>query len=195
LGPVWSRPTIWADGVPFAHGRDGDTGRGLTEDGKRLVARCAELRMVVDTSHLTMKGFWDIAEMGLPLVATHSNAYDLCPVTRNLTGAQLRAIGETAGMVGLNLATVFLSADGWRSGRATLDDCVRQIAALIEGAGEDHVGLGSDFDGAPLPEGMESVADLPALVAAMRAAGFGDVLIAKLCAGNWLRFLRQTLGA
>lgn len=194
LGPVWSRPTLWADGVPFGYGQDGDTGRGLTEDGRRLVARCAELGMVVDTSHLTMKGFWDVGEMGLPLVATHSNAYALCPVTRNLTDAQLRAIGETGGMVGLNLATVFLSDAGWRTGQAGIDDCLRQIDALIAGAGEDHVGLGSDFDGAPLPEGFESAADLPKLVAAMEAAGFGAALIGKLCSGNWLRFLRGVLG-
>lgn len=193
LGPVWSRPTIWGDGVPFESGRDGDTGPGLTADGRRLVARCAELGMVVDTSHLTMKGFWDIAEMGLPLVATHSNAYSLAPVTRNLTTDQLRAIGESGGMAGLNFATVFLSAEGWTTGRATIDDCLRQLDAMIEGAGEDHVGLGSDFDGAPLPEGMRSCADLPALVAAMQAHGFGAALVDKITHGNWLALLRRIL--
>lgn len=195
LGPVWSRPTIWGDGVPFGYGRDGDTGPGLTEAGRRLVARCAELGMVVDTSHLTMKGFWEIGAMGLPLVATHSNAWDLCQTTRNLTRAQLRAIGETGGMVGLNYATVFLSAEGWASGRATLDDCLRQLDALIEGAGEDHVGLGSDFDGAPLPEGLAGCGDLPALVRAMEARGYGRPLIEKLCGGNWLRLLGRVIGA
>ncbi|MCB1408682.1 MAG: membrane dipeptidase [Rhodobacteraceae bacterium] len=194
LGPVWSRPTPWGEGVPFGYDRDGDTGPGLTADGKRLIARCADLGMVVDTSHLTMKGFEDIAAAGLPLVATHSNAWDLAPVTRNLTQAQLRAIGETGGMVGLNYATVFLSPEGWRSGRATLEDCLRQLDALIEGAGEDHVGLGSDFDGAPLPDGLQSCADLPALIAAMRAHGYGEPLIGKLTSGNWLRFLRDALG-
>lgn len=194
LGPVWSRPTIWGDGVPFGFGGDGDTGPGLTPDGKRLVARCAELGIVVDTSHLTMKGFWDIAGMGHPLLATHSNAWNVCRTTRNLTTTQLSAIGETGGMVGLNYATVFLSESGWSTGRATLDDCMRQLDALIEGAGEDHVGLGSDFDGAPLPQGMASCADLPALVAAMEAHGYGDTLIAKLCHGNWLAFLRRAWG-
>lgn len=193
LGPVWSRPTIWGEGVPFGYGRDGDTGPGLTPDGRRLVARCAELGMVVDTSHLTLKGFEDIAAMGLPLVATHSNAFDLCATTRNLTRAQLRAIGETGGMAGLNLATVFLSAQGWDSGRATIDDCLRQLDAMIEVAGEDCVGLGSDFDGAPMPDGLASAADLPALVTAMQRHGFGATLTAKLCHGNWLAFLGRVL--
>lgn len=195
LGPVWSRPTIWGEGVPFGYDRDGDTGPGLTADGRRLIARCAELGIVVDTSHLTMKGFWEIGDMGLPLVATHSNAWDLCPATRNLTAPQLRAIGTTGGMAGLNYATVFLSPEGWKTGRASLDDCLRQLEAMIEGAGEDHVGLGSDFDGAPLPQGMASAADLPALIAAMERAGFGAALIEKLCHGNWLAFLRRVWGA
>lgn len=192
LGPVWSRPTIWGEGVPFGYDRTGDTGPGLTPDGKRLIARCAELRMVVDTSHLTLKGFDDIAGMGLPLVATHSNAWDICPTTRNLTRAQLGVIGQSGGMAGLNLATVFLSPEGWRTGRATLDDCLRQLDAMIEAAGEDHVGLGSDFDGAPLPEGMAGCGDLPALLAAMEGHGFGADLMRKLCHGNWLAFLRRT---
>jgi len=194
LGPVWSRPTLWGEGVPFGYGRNGDTGPGLTEDGRRLIARCAELRMLVDTSHLTLKGFDDIAAMGLPMVATHSNAWDICPSTRNLTREQLRTIGETGGMAGLNFATVFLSQPGWDTGRAGIDDCLRQLDAMIEGAGEDHVGLGSDFDGAPLPQGMESCADLPVLVAAMEAHGFGADLVAKLCHGNWLALLRRVWG-
>jgi membrane dipeptidase len=194
LGPVWSRPTIWGEGVPFGYGRDGDTGPGLTEAGRRLVARSAELGMVVDTSHLTLRGFWDIAELGLPLVATHSNAFDLCATTRNLTREQLRAIGETGGMVGLNLATVFLSPAGWETGRAGIDACLAQIEALVEGAGEAHVGLGSDFDGAPLPDGIASAADLPRLTGAI-ADRFGADLAERLCRGNWLAFLRRILRA
>ena len=192
LGPVWSRPTIWGEGVPFGYGRDGDTGPGLTPDGRRLVARCAELGIVVDTSHLTARGFWDIAEMGLPLVATHSNAFDLCATTRNLTRAQLRAIGQTGGMVGLNLATVFLSPEGWQTGRAGIDAFLPQIEALLEGAGEGCVGLGTDFDGAPLPDGIASAADLQVLTGAI-AARFGPALAGRLCAGNWLAFLARVL--
>ncbi|MCB1395780.1 MAG: membrane dipeptidase [Rhodobacter sp.] len=193
LGPVWSRPTLWGEGVPFAYGRDGDTGPGLTADGRRLVARCAALGMVVDTSHLNAKGFWDIAEMGVPLVATHSNAWDLCATTRNLTRAQLKTIGETGGMVGLNYAAMFLSPEGWSTGRARVDDCLRQLDAMIDVAGEDHVGLGSDFDGAPMPEGLGSVAALPNLIAAMERQGFGAVLIDKICRENWLALLGRTL--
>ena len=70
---------------------------------------------------------------------------------------------------------------------------IRHLDHMIEVAGEDHVGVGSDFDGAPMPEGIASAADLPVLVRAMEAAGYGDALIAKLCAGNWLAFLEREL--
>ena len=93
LGPVWSRPTIWGEGVPFRYPSTGDTGAGLTEDGKRLVKRCGEMGVMIDLSHLNEKGFWDVAELSpKPLVATHSNAYALCPHARNLTDAQLDGI-------------------------------------------------------------------------------------------------------
>ena len=194
LGPVWSRPTIFGDGVPFAHGCDGDTGGGLTPLGKALVEKCKALGMMVDTSHLTLKGFWDVAEAGVPMVATHSNACAVSLNARNLTDDQLRAVGETGGMVGLNFATLFLSDAGWTTGHATLDDCIRQLDHMIEVAGEDHVGLGSDFDGAPMPQGLAHAGELPALITAMRNHGYGEALIAKLAHENWLGFVSAQLG-
>lgn len=193
LGLVWSRPTIFGDGVPFRFDHDGDTGRGLTEDGKRLVARCAALGIMVDTSHLTMKGFWDVGDAGLPLVATHSNACAVSTNARNLTDAQLRAVGETGGMVGLNFATLFLSDAGWHSGQAGMQDCLRQLDHMIDMAGEDHVGFGSDFDGAPMPQGLNHAGALPALIQAMQDHGYGADLVAKLAHENWLGFLARQL--
>ncbi|MEM6306148.1 MAG: membrane dipeptidase [Pseudomonadota bacterium] len=194
LGPVWSRKTIFGDGVPIQQGTDGDTGGGLTAHGHRLIARCKALGIMIDTSHLTMKGFWEVGEAGLPLVATHSNAWALAHNARNLTDDQLRAIGQTGGMAGLNFATVFLSDTGAETGKAGLEDCLRQLDHMIAVAGEDHVGLGSDFDGAPMPEGITHAGDLPNLIDAMRAHGYGEALIAKLAHENWLAFLSNHLG-
>ncbi|WP_299412458.1 membrane dipeptidase [uncultured Sulfitobacter sp.] len=193
LGPVWSRPTIFGEGVPFLHGGDGDTGAGLTALGRALVARCKDMGIMVDTSHLNVKGFWDVADGGIPLVATHSNACAVSMNARNLTDDQLRAIGQTGGMAGLNFATLFLSDTGWTRGHATLDDCLRQLDHMIDLAGEDHVGLGSDFDGAPMPQGLADAGDLPNLISAMRAHGYGEALIAKLSHENWLGFLSRHL--
>jgi membrane dipeptidase len=195
LGPVWSRPTIWGEGVPFRYPSTGDIGAGLTEDGKRLVRRCDEMGIMIDMSHLNEKGFWDVAEISTkPLVATHSNAHAICPHARNLTDAQLKAIGASGGMAGLNFAAGFLRADGQMRADVPLATMLAHLDHMIEMAGEDHVGLGSDFDGAVIPEGIGSTAGLPALREAMRGHGYGAALIEKLCHGNWLRMLEVTWG-
>lgn len=195
LGPVWSRPNVFAHGVPFRSGSDGDTGPGLTDAGRDLIKACHARGMVVDCSHITMQGFWDIAEAGLPLVATHSNACALSMQARNLTDAQLKAVGETGGMVGLNFGTLFLRPDCKRTAAGCIDYAVQHLAHMVEMAGEDHVGLGSDFDGAPMPEHLETAAELQNLVQAMRDAGFGEPLIRGICQDNWLAFLRGRLPA
>ncbi|RYH04674.1 MAG: peptidase, partial [Alphaproteobacteria bacterium] len=91
LGPVWSRHNIFGHGVPFRFPGSPDTGPGLTEAGKRLVEACNRLGVMIDLSHITERGFWDVADLSTaPLVATHSNAHALCPTPRNLTDDQLR---------------------------------------------------------------------------------------------------------
>lgn len=195
LGPVWSRPTIFGHGVPFRYPSTGDIGPGLTDAGKRLIRRCDELGVMVDLSHLNEAGFWDVAKIsGKPLVATHSNAYALCPHARNLTDDQLAAIRDSDGMVGLNFAVAFLRSDG-RMEDTSVTDMIRHIDYLMDKLGEDRVGLGSDFDGAMVPSQIGNVAGLPVLRASMALRGYSDELIAKICHGNWLRVLEKTWGA
>ena len=195
LGPVWSRSNIFGHGVPFRFPSTPDTGEGLTDLGKALIKRCNQLRVLVDLSHMNEKGFWDIVRLSTaPLVATHSNAHALCASSRNLTDKQLAAIRETNGLVGVNYAVSFLREDGRRVAATPLDRVVDHIAYLIDRLGDDGVGLGSDFDGAMIPEGLGSVAGLPNLVAAMRARQFGEPLIEKICFENWMRVLERTWG-
>ena len=93
LGPVWSRSNLFGHGVPFHFPASPDIGDGLTDTGERLVKACNEMKILVDLSHITEKGFWDVARLTkAPLVATHSNAHALCPSPRNLTDRQLVAI-------------------------------------------------------------------------------------------------------
>ena len=98
------------------------------------------------------------------------------------------------GIVGLNFATVFLREDGKRGTDMTLAPMLRHLDHLIAHLGEDHVGLGSDFDGAAVPDGIKDVAGLPALIAAMRAHGYDDALVQKLAWGNWMAALRRVWG-
>ncbi len=196
LGPVWSRPTVFGHGVPFRFPGDPDTGPGLTEAGKALVRACNALKILVDLSHLNEKGFDDVAAISdAPLVATHSNAHAVTQSTRNLTDRQLGLIRDSGGMVGLNFATCFLRPDGRDSADMGWDPVMRHLDHLIGQLGEDHVGLGSDFDGATVPKGIGDVTGLPALQDAMRTHGYTEPLLAKICADNWLAVLERTWGA
>ena len=196
LGIVWSRPTIFAQGVPIAFPASPDIGPGLTEAGRRLVKRCNQLGIMIDLSHMNEAGFWDVAALSdAPLVATHSNVHALCPITRNLTDKQLDAIKASDGMVGLNFATGFLNEDGaWDSDRG-LDVMVRHFDYLVERLGETRVGFGSDYDGARVPDAVGDASMLPRLTDALQAAGYDDALLHKMAQQNWLRVLRQTWGA
>ena len=192
LGPVWSRPTIFGHGVPFAFPATPDIGPGLTYAGVRLVRRCDDLGILIDLSHMNEAGFQDVARLSTnPLVATHSNAHAICPHARNLTDDQLRCIRDSGGMVGLNFATAFLRPDGRMLPDVPLEIMLRHLDHLIGILGEDHVGLGSDYDGAVMPESLASAADLPRFVTAMRQHGYGEALIRKLCVDNWLSTLER----
>ena len=195
LGPVWSRNNIFGHGVPFQFPASPDLGDGLTTAGEKLVSACNEMKILVDLSHITEKGFWDVARLSkAPLVATHSNAHALCPSPRNLTDRQLAAVRDTKGMVGLNFATCFLRPDGSMKADTEIELMVRQLDYLIEKVGEDHVGLGSDFDGAVVPEKIGSAAGLPVLVQALRQGGYSESLLKKLGSTNWLDLLERTIG-
>ena len=195
IGLVWSRNNAFGHGVPFKFPSSPDTGPGLTEAGKALVRRCNELKIMVDVSHLNEKGFWDVARHSTaPIVATHSNSHALCASSRNLSDDQLKIIGKTGGMVGLNFANGFLRADGrWQSENG-LDTMLRHLDHLMKMAGEDHVGLGSDFDGARIPSQIGDVTGLPRLVETMSAHGYGDELAHKLCSENWMGVLQRSWG-
>ncbi len=194
IGPVWSRPTAFGYGVPFAYPSTPDTGDGLTAAGKDLVRQCNALRIMVDLSHLNEKGFDDVARISdAPLVATHSNAHAVTPGSRNLTDRQLAMIRDTGGMVGLNFATCFLRPDGRRSADMTLDPVMRHLDHLIRTLGEDNVGFGSDFDGATVPQDIADVVGLQRLIEALRGHGYDDVLLTKLAHANWMKVLEKTL--
>ncbi len=190
LGPVWSRNNIFGHGVPFAYPAHPDTGPGLTEAGRRLVTACNRMGMLIDLAHITEKGFWDVAQLSdQPLVASHSNVHAITPVARNLTDRQLDAISERKGLVGLNFAVGMLRVDGQENTDTPISDMIRHIDYLVDRIGIDCVGLGSDFDGAPIPAEIGDAAGLQKLVVGLQNAGYGDGDLAKICRENWLRIL------
>ena len=190
LGPVWSRPNRFAHGVPFISPSSPDTGPGLTPAGKELVRRCSELGILVDLSHLNEAGFWDVDKLAVgPLVASHSAAHVLCPTSRNLTDAQLDAVGASGGLVGIVYACPFLREDFADDPDTPLELIARHAAYVAQRIGAAHVGLGSDFDGATIPAPLGDVAGVPRLLDALAQTGFSANEIAQIAWGNWRRVL------
>lgn len=192
LGPVWSRNNIFGHGVPFAYPAHPDTGPGLTDNGRELIKACDQMGIMVDLAHITEKGFWDVASITTnPLVVSHSNAHCLTPVARNLTDKQMDAVKESAGIVGLNFATTMLRADGQENADTPLSDMIRHINYMVDRMGIDCVGLGSDYDGALIPQDISDAAGSQVLVEALREAGYSPEDIDKICRANWLRVLHH----
>ncbi|MFN3274337.1 MAG: dipeptidase [Paracoccus sp. (in: a-proteobacteria)] len=193
LGPVWSRPTRFGHGVPFAFPASPDLGGPLTEAGRALVRDCNALGIMLDLSHLNEAGFDDIARLSdAPLVASHSAVHAICASSRNLTDRQLRQIADSGGLVGLNFASSFLRPDGRRLPLQDLGVMLRHLDHLLGILGEDGVALGSDFDGALMPRDLPDAAALPRLLEAMAAHGYGEALIRKIACGNWISMLERT---
>ncbi len=152
VGLTHSRRNRFACGVPLKFPSSPDTGAGLTDAGKELVRQLNRRRVMIDLSHITERGFWDVAALSAaPLVATHSNAHALSPSPRNLTDRQLDAIRDTRGVVGLNFHVGFLREDGARNADTPIGRMVDHIEYMVERMGIDCVALGSDFDGAQMP--------------------------------------------
>jgi membrane dipeptidase len=193
LGLVWSRPNRFATGVPFEHPGSPDQGPGLTDLGRALVRACGELGVVVDVSHLNARGFWDVAALSeAPLVASHCGAHALSPSPRNLLDDQLRTIGESGGIVGINFHVGFLRADCADDPDTPVARIAEHAAHVAEVAGVAAVGLGSDFDGATMPRELGDVTGLPRVLAALRDAGFSEPEVAAIAWDNWVRVLGET---
>jgi membrane dipeptidase len=231
LSPTWSNSNDLA-----GSSGDGGRGRGLSPRGELLVARCAELGVLIDVSHVSDATFDDLfawaSSTGRPLIASHSSARALANHPRNLTDAQLRAIADSGGVASVNFCPAFLdeqfraavtAATATPAARSAQEEARRghpdpgraslfawqaraafaravpapgvarlcdHIVHMVNVAGADHVGLGSDFDGiAAVPEGLEDVAALPRLAGALAARGVPSSVIDRVFAVNWLRVL------
>ncbi|MCH7315010.1 dipeptidase [Acinetobacter sp. ANC 3882] len=192
IGPLWNRVSQFGHGLNARFPHSPDTGAGLAIAGKALLRRCAEKKMVVDVSHMNERAFWDTVDiLQQPIIATHSNAHVLCPQARNLTDSQFKAIGKSEGMVGVNFDVAFLRADGQRNADTPLELILDHLEYMMDRLGEDHIGFGSDFDGALISHELKDVSGLPLLVAAMHQRHYSTELIEKICWGNWLKVLKR----
>lgn len=166
------------------------TGGGLTDMGKEYVRQAQKLGMLVDVSHISDKGFWDIMDITqAPIVATHSNSRTVCNHTRNLTDDMFQAICATGGVAGINLYPDFLGAD------ATLETVCDHIFHFLElDPDGKHIALGGDLDGVEaLPAGYSGIEDYPALADCMLSRGIPENMIYDIYWNNALEVFRNAL--
>ncbi len=195
IGPLWNRPSRFGHGLNAKFPHSPDTGAGLTSDGKDFIKRCANKKMVIDVSHMNEKAFWNTVDiLQQPIIATHSNSHALCPQARNLTDPQLKAIRESKGMVGVNFDVAFLRSDGQRNADTSIDVILEHLEYLMDHLGEEHVGFGSDFDGALIGTELEDVTGLHRLIERMQQRGYSKTLIENICLNNWVRVLYRIFG-
>ena len=183
---TWNYANEIADGA--LEGRGG----GLTDFGKDVVKRMNELHMLVDVSHLSEAGFWDVVKLtSAPIIASHSNAYKVCAHPRNLKDDQIRAIIKVGGGIGINFYPDFLT----NSNCASVKDIVKHIRHMFEIGACKCVGIGADFDGVDyLPDGMFSNEGILSLIDALKADGFSETEIKDITSSNFLRLFKQVLG-
>ena len=164
------------------------TGGGLTDRGREYVREAQRLGMLVDVSHISDEGFWDIMDMTqAPVLATHSNSRTLCGHGRNLTDDMFRAICRTGGVAGINQYADFLGEN------PTLDTVCDHVFHFMEldPTGE-HIALGGDLDGCEqLAQGFEGVQSYPALAQRLAERGLGEATIRNIFWNNAINVLRS----
>lgn len=162
---------------------------GLSEYGKEVVREMNRVGMMVDLSHAAESSFYAALELSAsPIVCSHSSAYELCPHPRNINDDQLRALAQRGGVAQCTFYAGFLRTD---DENATIDDAVRHLLYMIDVAGIEHVGIGTDFDGDGGVPGLANAAELLQLTRRLQAEGLTDHDLSLLWGGNFLRVMSE----
>ncbi|OCA87766.1 membrane dipeptidase [Bacillus sp. FJAT-27225] len=193
LGFTWNYSNALGEGANRVYGDPARTPSptGLTELGKEVAQEMNKLGMIIDVSHLSEQSFWDVIEVSkAPIMATHSGASSLREHARNLTDEQLKALAENGGVVGVVFYPDFLKY-GYPNEKVYIKDYVDHIEHAVKVAGIDHVALGSDFDGGPLPSDIKDASELYKVTEELFSRGFSQQDIEKLLGKNTLRLLKE----
>ena len=163
------------------------TGGGLTERGREYIQEAQRLGMLVDVSHISDEGFWDIMNCTqAPIVASHSDSRSMCCHSRNLTDDMFRAICQTGGLAGINLCGEFLGEN------PTLDTACDHIFRFMElDPSGKHIALGGDLDGCEPCQGVAGIQSYPALAQRLLERGLGEQTIRDIFWSNALNVLRR----
>jgi len=195
----------WNTANAFATGVKGNPNDGLTQTGIEALQMMESKGMLIDVSHLNEKSFWDVVKHTTrPFIASHSNARKLCDVPRNLTDAQILAIKEANGVIGMNAFREFINI---KESEQTLERFVDHIDYIVSLAGIDHVGLGFDFvdyldedamgtfasGGLEYTKDLENCTKAQGIVEELTKRGYAEDAIEKICYENFMRIWKTIL--
>lgn len=162
--------------------------KGLTDFGKKAIPLLEQNGIIIDVSHASEPLFWSVAELATkPFIATHSNSRTICPNMRNLTDEQFRYICKIGGIVGLNFHKYFLTDDG----NADFSTIQKHFEHFLSLDGEEAVALGSDFDGADMPECIKGAESMSDLYEYLLSKNYSEALLEKLFYNNAVKFLKR----
>lgn len=180
---TWNEANSVADGCMVSNAK------GLTDFGKDVVKLMEKLGMIIDVSHLSEAGFWDVAtNTTAPFIATHSNSYFVCEHPRNLKDQQFEVIVERGGIVGMNFFPVFIN----NTRVAQIEELLPHIDRMLQLGGEDVIAMGSDFDGAVMPQNMRGIQDIDYLYDIL-VKRYGTEKTEKMMFANAERFFCHNL--
>lgn len=187
----------WNEENKLASGVRGDSKKGLTALGRKVVKKMQEMGMIVDVSHLNDKSFWDVIDItSSPIIASHSNSRTLCNSPRNLTDEQLKAIRDVNGVVGFNSYRWFIDEN---SDKHTIYRGIDHIKYIADKIGIDHIGLGFDYneyfedDDIPYVKGLENASKSYDVINLLKDSGFNDEEIMKIEYGNFHRVIKEIM--
>ncbi len=177
FGLTWNNDNALAGGC-------GGAGGGLTAWGAEAMERLEDSGVLIDLAHASARTFDDVLDRARrPPVVTHACCDALCAHRRNVTDDQLRRLSNRGGVIGITFYTFFIN----NTPKASIEELRAHIVHAVRVAGEDAVGLGSDFDGCDLlPEGVKGVESLPGI---LEGLPFSQTTLEKIAAGNWKRLL------
>lgn len=167
--------------------------KGLKKFGIKAVKYMNKIGMIVDVSHLSDQGFYDVAEhSNKPFIASHSNARQLASHSRNLNDDMIKTIGEKGGVIGLNFAPQFLNKNP-ADRNSRIKEMINHLNYIKNLGGESVIALGSDFDGITGSLEIDSSSKLPLLFRALKDSGWSQKLIDKFSFKNSLRVIKEVI--
>lgn len=180
---TWNGRNEVADGCMLKYAK------GLTVFGKEVVKEMARLGMLIDVSHLSERGFWDVVDtVSVPFIATHSDSKAICNHLRNLTDDQFKVFIERKALVGVNFYPLFID----NTLTSSIEDLLPHIDHFLKLGGEDVLAIGSDFDGAKMPKHMRGICDIGYFYQLL-VTRYGTKLADKIYFQNAYDFMKRNL--